>query len=368
MAPFALILFLGVLFNLLFAAANYLAAKRRAAAREGIRASIREAIRITAFRRESFATTLLPCALITAAFCVPYAAIFLAVSAGPGVVRHSGLRQLGVLFPAALMVGVLAMVLKKRAKEQATALIVQHLRRAEYETALALTERSVRRDQYSARFLSLRGVILLLAGRLKEAEQALRGALETAHISVIQKRGSRVLRTGEEHFLMLENLGHVLLMQGRGREAAAAFEGAAKMQPRYWSPANGMAEVYLLHDREPQRALQYADQALNLRQANAGPNAERHTFAYIWANRARALALLGKTDEAQASLKYAAEDGDPDFVPGLAGTLWRTGKALLSMDRESEAMQHFQRAKEIDPTGLYGRLCAVALLEHGVRA
>jgi hypothetical protein len=52
----------------------------------------------------------------------------------------------------------------------------------------------------------------------------------------------------------------------------------------------------------------------------------------------------------------------------MAGTLWRSGLAFLSLNRESEAMEKFQRAKEIDPKGLYGTVCAAALHEHGVRA
>jgi hypothetical protein len=52
----------------------------------------------------------------------------------------------------------------------------------------------------------------------------------------------------------------------------------------------------------------------------------------------------------------------------MAGTLWRMGMAMLNLDRESEAMRQFQRAKEIDPKGLYGTVCAAALRDHGVRA
>jgi tetratricopeptide (TPR) repeat protein len=360
--------FLAVLFNILFAYGCYRTTKRRAAARDSVRSTIKEATGITGFRRESIWTALWPCASITAAFCIPYASILMAIASGPSTSRHIARGgQWGALFPSALVVAMLYGVLRKKAIDGATAPIVQSLGRADYDGALALAGRAVERYPHSARFLSLRGVILLFAGRLKEAEDALRGALGTARITVLQRRGSPVLRAGEEHFLMLENLGHVLLMQDRGREAIAVFEGAAKMQPRHWSPANGIAEAYLLHDSEPSRALQNAEKALVLRQANAAPNAEPHTLAYIYANRARALALLGRTDEALESLREAAKAGDPAFVPGTAGTLWRSGLALLDLDRESEAMQQFQRAKEVDPAGLYGTLCAAALREHGIR-
>jgi len=86
----------------------------------------------------------------------------------------------------------------------------------------------------------------------------------------------------------------------------------------------------------------------------------------MWANRARALALLGRADEAQTSLDHAAQEGDPAFVPGVAGTLWRSGLALSQMDRETEAILRFKRAKQIDPQGLYGNLATAALREHSV--
>ncbi len=368
LAPLALILFLAVFFNILFAYASYRSAKRRAAAREAVRSIIQQATGISAFRRESIAKAMLPFALVTAAFCIPYVTIFLGIFSGPGAVRRFNIHQLGALFPVSMIVLMLYAALKKKTVDGVITPIVQALSRADYEGALALAARAVERNPHSARFLSLRGVILLFAGKLKEAEEAIRGALEIASITVLQRRGSPVLRTGEEHFMMLENLGHVMLRQDRGREAIAAFEGAAKMQPRHWSPANGLAEAYLLNDREPSRALQSAEKALVLREANAASNADRHTLAYIYANRARALALLGRADEAKESLEEAAQAADPDFIPGMAGTLWRSGLALLNLNREDEAMEKFKRGKEIDPKGLYGSLCGKPLREHGVRA
>jgi tetratricopeptide (TPR) repeat protein len=365
-----LILFLAVLFNILFLLAYRRGGKLRAAARDQVRATIQEATGIREFRQLGLAMTILPYVLITGLFCVPYATIYLGLSSGPGATRHMtrGFPP-GALIPLAVMALVLLSVLKKAAIDRASAAIIQHLHRADYDGALSQTDRRLQRFPHSPRFLSLRGVILLFAGRLQEAEQVLRDGLGKARIDVRQIRGGRVLQAGATHTVMLVNLGHVLLLQDRSREATAAFEGATKLFPKAaWSASNGLAEVCLRHDREPQRALQFADRALQLRKENnASPNADRHNLAYMWANRARALALLRRIDEAEASLEHTMKDGDPDNVPGSAGTLWRSGLALLNMDRESEAIRQFQRGREIDPKGLYGNLCAAALREHGVR-
>jgi tetratricopeptide (TPR) repeat protein len=110
------------------------------------------------------------------------------------------------------------------------------------------------------------------------------------------------------------------------------------------------------------------DQALELKQRVPKRNLDRHTLANMWAARAEALAMLGRTSEATSSLETAAQAGDPQFIPGTAGTLWRCGRALLRMGRDSAAIDQFQRAIELDPRGLAGTLPASALREHGVRA
>jgi tetratricopeptide (TPR) repeat protein len=165
------------------------------------------------------------------------------------------------------------------------------------------------------------------------------------------------------------NLGYVLLADGRLTDAASAFEGATKLLPVCWDAYSGLAEVSLLRGGEPHRALELVDQALQLKKENdAQPATDRHVLAYIWANRARAQAALGQTGEAKESLEHAANEADLEFVPGFAGTLWRSGLALLRMDLETEAMQQFKRAKEIDPHGLYGQMAAEAIQENSVSA
>ena len=86
----------------------------------------------------------------------------------------------------------------------------------------------------------------------------------------------------------------------------------------------------------------------------------------MYANRAQVLALMGQKDEAASALRTAEQVGDPAFIPGLAGTLWRCGVALRLMEQENGAIEHFQQAAELDPRGLYGKLAESAMHQHNV--
>jgi len=194
----------------------------------------------------------LACAAITALFCIPYATIYMALSHPLGTPRSStSAFPVSSLIPVVLMGSFLVFVVWKVALQRTTVGIVQYLRRADYEGALARTEQILRWFPHSGRFLSLRGVILLLAGKVTEAEQALRGGLETARIAVVWGRGLRMIRLAPEQTLMLVNLGHALLAQDRRRDAAAAYEGAAKLLPVYWGAYNGLAEACLCTSGTP---------------------------------------------------------------------------------------------------------------------
>jgi tetratricopeptide (TPR) repeat protein len=86
----------------------------------------------------------------------------------------------------------------------------------------------------------------------------------------------------------------------------------------------------------------------------------------MFADRAQALALLGQNDEAIAAIAAASEAGDPEFLPGVAGTLWRCGVAFQLMHRGEEAAGQFRKAIETDPRGRYGKLAAEALTAESV--
>lgn len=231
--------------------------------------------------------------------------------------------------------------------------VIERLRRADYDGALAQADRLVRWFPERSLFHDLRGAVLRYAGRLEEAEKAYRTGI-----------GIGLAKPGLVEALYLENLGDVMLDLRRFRDAAQVFEASTKILPQHSGGYNGLAEVLLRQDRDAERVLELVDKATQLKESNPRMrNIDRHNLANMWANRALALAMLGRMDEATSAVAKANDESDPVFIPGLAGTHWRCGLALLRMDQPSQAMEQFRKAAEMDPVGLYGKLGASGLRE-----
>jgi len=251
---------------------------------------------------------------------------------------------------------LLSAILMSKARYQGAFWIYQKLLRADYEGAVARADLLIRWFPGTPAFHFIRGTVLLFAGRLAEADESLRTSIAK---SLIQ--AGSIVPGG------LSNLAAVELRLGRFRAATAALEAATKLYPRFSGVHNGLAEVLLSQGLEPRRALLLVDNALKLKEGNVRTrNVDRHSTAYMWANRAQALAMLGQKEEAASSVTTAQSAGDPAFLPGLAGTYWRCGVALRLMEQENAALEQFRKAAGIDPHGLYGKLAGSALHEYNV--
>jgi len=92
-----------------------------------------------------------------------------------------------------------------------------------------------------------------------------------------------------------------------------------------------------------------------------------------WAQRAWALARLGRQSEGQESTGLALKLAIPSCAAlkrggsfqlaspasalfHLAGVYWRTGMAALAMGQRDTAREHFKLASDADPRGEYGGL------------
>lgn len=256
-------------------------------------------------------------------------------------------------FASFLIVGValLSGIVISNGKKLRLHWIREKLKNADYDGALARTNMLLKLFPSSPMLHFLRGTVLLFAGRLEEGEESLRTSI-AKHLV----KGRVGLVSG------LTNLGSVLLRQKRFREATAALEVVTKIHPQFSEAHSELAEVLLAQGQEPERALALVDNALELKNRNAR-NVDRHAVAYMWAKRGLALAMLGRTGEAAASVEKAKDSGDPAFIPGVAGTAWRCGLALARMGKFEAAREQFQRAAAIDPRGLYGKLAAESLQE-----
>jgi hypothetical protein len=222
---------------------------------------------------------------------------------------------------------------------------------ADYATALNRTAWLQRRRGRNAETLFIEGTVQFLAGHLSLAE-----ALLCQSLAEGQRRGEFT------NSVALENLGCVLLEQGRYDEALQKFEDSLKVDPKRGGPYNSLGEIYLRQGIEPQRALELIDQALRYKRATwRSRTFDRHMFGEIWGNRAWALALLNRERESNEAIQRGFQETDRKFKPALAGLHWRTGQARRLLGDTPGAIDHFQQATRSDPIGLYGHLAAQAL-------
>jgi tetratricopeptide (TPR) repeat protein len=260
-------------------------------------------------------------------------------------------------------------------------LISGPLGRGDYERALRRLRRLSRRKAETSTLLGLRGGVLLMAGRPAEAEGCYREC-------VLKDHGKpRLVQT-----LDLSDLGAALIDQGRYEEARLCLGKAILLDVGTASPYQNMAELYLVQGIEPEKALRLTDVAIEapalappkpLGPPSAGETSayfrrslpllqaqdtRRHSAGELFADKAWALALLGRHAEAEEAAQRALQEADPRFLPVHAGIEWRLGMALLSMGRPSQATDCFRHAREIDPSGKYGSLAGRALAEHGLLA
>jgi len=231
------------------------------------------------------------------------------------------------------------------------------LRSADYDESLRRIDSTPGLKTAPYDELFFKGTVLSLAGRQAEAEALLRDGLVKADG---QNRGAQAM--------LLENLGDVLLRQGRYAEADAAYAGSTEILPDRGNAYGGRAEVLLRQGQDPQRALKLVDQAIGLKRATfLGRRIDRHVLGEMWANQAWALARLGRHAEADAALEQAFQDTDRRFKPGLAAINERAGHLLLLRGDRSGAIKRWLAAREIDPQGVAGRMAVRALSELGRR-
>ena len=184
------------------------------------------------------------------------------------------------------------------------------------------------------------GLTLSLAGRLSEAEQRYRKALEMA-------AGSKY-RVERLHAC----LGNVLVDRGRYDQAEQCFQRAIKAGDVTGSAQAGLAELRLAQGVEAEKALDYAGQAIEHAKRRPGKPVPG-TFC---ADEAWALALLGRGEEAREALAQAMRVPETS-VFGRAEMHWRAGMALAAMQQPEEAWKHFEMGHKADPRGKYGRRC-----------
>jgi tetratricopeptide (TPR) repeat protein len=262
--------------------------------------------------------------------------------------RFPALRFLrGYMFWAALAVVI-------GYKSLGIKLMNQALRRADYDGALKVIRGFHFYNPSSSEALRLSGHILLLAGRYREAEDALRRSFTSSHAAAT-------------YGMALEYLGDTLMEEGRYDEAQRSFEAALHTFTWLRRPYRGMAEMLLRQGKDPQKALQYVESIVDfagLSQLQIKNNGRPQDD--YWSLKAWALACAGRSSEIAAAIESALKATSPKCLPDLAATHYRAGMAMQALGNVSEAKEHFRSAVEYDPQGRRGRLASAAMHDTGV--
>jgi tetratricopeptide (TPR) repeat protein len=235
-----------------------------------------------------------------------------------------------------------------------TYLLNAALKRGDYDAALTVITKSRPFGPNSAKALKQRGLVLLLAGRYREAEDVLRRALAG-------------MGTGPDQAAALERLGDALLEQGRYDEAMRSFQAALHAHAGFRRPYRGMAELLLRQRKDPPRALEYVENIVGA----SGPSRNKMTVNGevrddYWALKAWALAEAGRTGEVADAVENAIRHTDPKSRPAMAATYHRIGMAMQAMGNEEAANGYFKQAQGFDPRGRWNALAKAASGERSV--
>jgi tetratricopeptide (TPR) repeat protein len=218
------------------------------------------------------------------------------------------------------------------------------LSEGKYDEALRRLTLLKRLHITSPNLLHMTGTVLMFAGRDREAEEVIRQCLARA-------------LSPPERGLFLVNLGYVLLGEKRYDEAQQVYEEAIRNRPNGAVAYSSLAEVYLQQGIQPEKALQLVDLGIKFKRASPiQAGVDQHILGYLFANRAWALFLLGRTEEARESLEEARQFGNVQSKPGAAGVHYHIARALLAGGLNDEAARHLRQVKQIDPQGRYAAL------------
>jgi tetratricopeptide (TPR) repeat protein len=220
------------------------------------------------------------------------------------------------------------------------------LKTADYQGALRKL-RSLALGFPSRQILLLEAAVFSLAGRAEEAERCCRRAAART--------------SGEGSRFALDRLGAILTDRGRYDEARQCLEDAIRLDDGFDLACTDLAELLLIEGRDPERALDLVERAIQAKPSSASQCVGRQMDAETMAVRAWALAASGKRLEAEVALQRALGRADQRWTPVVAGIYWRVGMASACLGDRNAARSHFRNAAMMDPQGKYGNLSRLQL-------
>lgn len=221
-----------------------------------------------------------------------------------------------------------------------------------------------------------KGLDAVLAGRPVEGEGYYRTALAAE-------------LPDEERVRFLVCLGDALIDQGLHEEGEGYLAEALALGDATGAAQGSMADVLLLERKNPERALELAEQSFALSSAagemDADEGIENLRGARLWTRRAQAQMQMGRQGEARLAVETAvlmarealmgeadADDAElTEMFTGVAqqrleelataATHLGIGAALVALGEEARAAHHFRIAWNSDGKGKYRRLAEKAL-------
>jgi tetratricopeptide (TPR) repeat protein len=152
------------------------------------------------------------------------------------------------------------------------------------------------------------------------------------------------------------SLGYTLIDLARHDDAEGQFRRAIEMGDLTGNPQAGLAELLLVGGVGADRALDYADQAIEQARRREGGRVPGGFHAC----RAWALGVLSRGGDAREPLAESLRTTEP-LPHARACQHWLAGMTLTAMGEGSEARQHFQEGRDVDPRGKYGHRCGERL-------
>jgi tetratricopeptide (TPR) repeat protein len=263
--------------------------------------------------------------------------------------------KLPLLLPLILLVAFCLLVFRGTARKlRLLRAQLAAYRRGDYQAQLKIIEGFRIKGSESPYYFFVHGVACFELGRLEEAEQAIRrsASMET----------NPVLRV-----LCRDELGRVLMEQGRWDEAEACFRDCIVESPNRGGGHRSMAELLLRRGERNQAALDAARLAVVAYRGEKVPlgdlGKENHDL-----NLSESLAFLAwalaenqaDPGEVEGALNEAFALCGESTRPVVAELHFCAGQAYTALGNMADSSRHFQCAIDIDPIGNYGRLSRLA--------
>ncbi len=193
--------------------------------------------------------------------------------------------------------------------------------------AAAGMDRTFRLARKSHTFLqlSVSGAILITLGVLTWRECGMYRDLETLWRTTVERN--------PKAWMAYNNLGNVLLQNGRVEEAIAQFKTALEIDPRYANAESNLGNA-LLRLGQPEKSLAHLRTAVELDPRDA----DAHN------NLGNTLLQLGHREEAEAEYRQAFE-----LDPSYAEAHNNLGALLLQLGQTDDAVNQLQKALRLSP-------------------